>query len=108
MPVILEFSHREYKTLLAEASGVPATLPVILTEHGVLEQYAKYMHLNRFKIRSWQDSSTFALQLLLEYREANKIFTTLQGRYSRRFMRQIHAMNSYSFRCASSIIIAFT
>lgn len=24
------------------------------------------------------------------------------------FMRQIHAMNSYSFRCASSIIIAFT
>lgn len=69
-------SHREFRTFLADATGIRPILPVIVTEHGVLDQFARFMHLKRFMSRSWQESSTFAMQLLLEYMEAN------QGHYS--------------------------
>lgn len=69
MPTFLDSSHREFRTFVADATGVQSVLPVIVTEHGVLDQFARYMHLNRLKSRSWQDSATFAVQLLLEYME---------------------------------------
>jgi len=71
---ILERSHREFRSFIADATGVQPVLPVIVTEHGVLGQFARYMHLHRRKSRSWQDSATFAVQLLLEYMEANHGF----------------------------------
>lgn len=74
MAVIFEKSHREFRVFIADASGVQHILPVIVTEHGVLDQFARYIHLNRRKSRSWQDSATFAVQLLLEYIDANKGF----------------------------------
>lgn len=74
MATILEFSHREYRTFVLDAVGVQSVLPVIITENGVLDQFARYMHLNRLKSRSWQDSATFSVQLLLEYMEANQGF----------------------------------
>ncbi|WP_448119560.1 gamma-mobile-trio recombinase GmtY [Pseudomonas serbica] len=72
MKTILEASHREYRTFIAGTPGLQPVLPIILTEHGVLDQFARYIHLNRRKSRSWQDSATFAVQLLLEYMEANQ------------------------------------
>lgn len=74
MAVILESSHREFRTFIAGATGVQSVLPVIVTEHGVLDQFARYMQLNRLKSRAWQESSTFAVRLLLEYMEANQGF----------------------------------
>lgn len=74
MATILESSHREFGIFVADATGVQSVLPIIVTEHGVLGQFARYMHLNRLKSRSWQDSATFAVQLLLEYMEANQGF----------------------------------
>ena len=74
MATIFESSHREFRAFVADATGVQSVLPVIVTEHGVLDQFARYMHLNRIKSRSWQESATFALQLLLEYMEANQGF----------------------------------
>lgn len=71
---IFEFSHREFRTFVASATGVKPVLPVIVTEHGVLDQFARYMHQRRLMSRSWQDSATFAVQLLLEYMEANHDF----------------------------------
>lgn len=74
MPTILESSHREFRVFVADATGPQPVLPVIVTEHGVLDQFARYMHLNRLRSRSWQESATFAVQLLLEYIEANQGF----------------------------------
>ena len=74
MATILESSHREFRTFVADATGVQAILPVIVTEDGVLDQFARFMHLKKNMSRSWQDSATFAVQLLLEYMEANQAF----------------------------------
>jgi site-specific recombinase XerD len=74
MQTILESSHREFRSFLVDATGQQHVLPVIVTEHGVLEQFARYMHLNHRKSRSWQDSSVFAVRLLLEFMEANHAF----------------------------------
>ncbi|MBX9756859.1 MAG: site-specific integrase [Pseudomonadaceae bacterium] len=74
MSTILEHSHREYRTFVKDAIGVQVDLPVIITEHGVLDQFARYMYLYKHMSRSWQDSATFAVQLLLEYMEANQRF----------------------------------
>lgn len=76
MATIFESSHREFRVFFADASGVQPVLPVIVTEHGVLEQFARYIYLNRLKSRSWQDSATLAVQLLLEFMEANQRFYT--------------------------------
>lgn len=72
MKTILEASHREYRVFISGTPGLQPVLPIILTEHGVLDQFARYIHLNRRKSRSWQDSATYAVQLLLEYMEANQ------------------------------------
>lgn len=74
MASILESSHREFRTFVADNTGVQSVLPIIVTEHGVLEQFARYMHLNRLRSRSWQESSTLAVQLLFEYMDANQRF----------------------------------
>lgn len=74
MAVILEASHREFRSFVTGAPGVQFVLPIIVTEHGVLDQFARYMHLNRAKSRSWQESSTFAVRLLLEYMTAYQGF----------------------------------
>jgi hypothetical protein len=54
MATTLVCSHREYRNFIADASGTQSVLPVIITEHGVLDQFARYIHLNRLKSRSWQ------------------------------------------------------
>ncbi len=71
MSTTFRYSHREFRRFIADASGTQSILPVIVTEHGVLDQFARYMYLNRTMSRSWQESATFAVQLLLEYMEAN-------------------------------------
>ena len=72
MAVILEVSHCEFRRFVTGAPGIQSALPIIVTEHGVLDQFARYMHLNQTKSRSWQESSTFAVRLLLEYMTANQ------------------------------------
>lgn len=67
----LRTSHREYRRFFGGIGGVGVDLPVIVTDQGVLEDFARYMHLKRFKSSSWQDAATFSVQLLLEYLEAN-------------------------------------
>lgn len=74
MPVFFERSHREYRVLRLDATGFRPVLPVIITDEGILKDFAHYMYLNGRKSRSWQDSATFAVQLLLEYVEANHQF----------------------------------
>ena len=74
MPTFLISSHREFRPFLADATGVQTVLPVIVTDQGVLVQFARYMYLNRLKSRSWQEAATFSVQLLLEYIEANQSF----------------------------------
>lgn len=74
MPTILESSHQEFRSFVVDATGIQHVLPVIVTEHGVLDQFARYMHLNHRKSRSWQESSVFAVRLLLEFIEANHGF----------------------------------
>lgn len=76
MPTVLESSHREFRAFVADPTGIQITLPVIVTEYGVLDQFARYIYLNRIKSRSWQESATFALQLLLEYMEARRLPTS--------------------------------
>lgn len=49
-------------------------LPVVVTEHGVLNQFARYMYRRQRRSRAWQDTATFAIQLLLEFSEANQRF----------------------------------
>lgn len=71
MKVILKTSHREYRGFVGNGTAVRAVLPVIVTDHGVVDQFARYMYLNRSMSRSWQDAATLAVQLLLEYAEAN-------------------------------------
>ena len=74
MAVFFERSHREYRALRFDATGFRPVLPVIITDEGILKDFAYYMYLNGRKSRSWQDSTTFAVQLLLEYVEANHQF----------------------------------
>ncbi|ARH13356.1 TPA: site-specific integrase [Pseudomonas aeruginosa] len=74
MPTILESSHQEFRSFVVDATGIQHVLPVIVTEHGVLDQLARYMHLNHRKSRSWQEASVFAVRLLLEFMEANHGF----------------------------------
>ena len=74
MASILQFSHREFRTFVTDAIGVQYELPVIVTDNGVLDQFARYINRYRNKSRSWQESSTFAVQLLLEYMEVNQRF----------------------------------
>lgn len=71
---VFESSHREFRTFVAGTTGVKPLLPVIVTKHGVLDQFARYMLQRKSMSRSWQDSATFAVQLLLEYMEANHGF----------------------------------
>lgn len=72
MAIILEVSHREFRPFITGAPGIQSVLPIIVTEHGVLDQFARYMHMYRHKSRSWQEGSTFAVRLLLEYMEVNQ------------------------------------
>jgi site-specific recombinase XerD len=74
MKTFLEVSHREFRTFIADKTGVQPVLPVIVTNNGVLDQFARYIHLNRLRSRSWQDSVTYAVQLLLEFMEANQSY----------------------------------
>lgn len=69
---VFEFSHREFRPFVARLSGKRYVLPVVVTEHGVLAQFVRYMHLKRRMSRSWQNAATFAIQLLVEYMEANQ------------------------------------
>ncbi|MBD9424505.1 site-specific integrase [Pseudomonas sp. PDM15] len=71
MPTILESSHREFRSFVVGATGIQHVLPIVVTEHGVLDQFARYTYLNHRKSRSWQESSVFAVRLLLEFMEAN-------------------------------------
>lgn len=68
------FSHREYRRFVTDGTGVQPELPVIVTDDGVLDQFVRYIHLNRCRSRSWQDSASFAVQLLLEFMEATRDF----------------------------------
>ncbi|MGU9817575.1 gamma-mobile-trio recombinase GmtY [Pseudomonas sp. LF135] len=72
MKTFFESSHREYRSIVGDASGRPTVLPVVFTEFGVLTQFAQYIYLNRHKSRSWQDASTLSVQLLLDFMEANR------------------------------------
>lgn len=74
MAVILESSHREFRAFISDSTGAQSVLPVIVTEAGVLDQFAHYIFQHRFKSRSWQEAATLAVQLLLEYMDANKGF----------------------------------
>lgn len=74
MNTLLESSHREYRTIIGNAAGRQAVLPVVVTEHGVLSQFARYIYLKQRRSRAWQDTATFAIQLLLEFSEANQRF----------------------------------
>jgi len=47
MPTVLESSHREFRAFVADPTGIQITLPVIVTEYGVLDQFARYIYLNR-------------------------------------------------------------
>lgn len=71
MRTVLEFSHCEYRTVIVDAAGLQSVLPVIVTDQGILDQFVLYMHLNRRRSRSWQDSATFSLRLLVEYAAVN-------------------------------------
>lgn len=64
-------SHREYRRFVNDESGVQPELPVIVTDYGVLDQFARYMFARQRKSRSWQDAATFSVRLLLEYMEVN-------------------------------------
>lgn len=71
---VFEFSHREFRPFVPRFSGQRYVLPVVVTEQGVLDQFASYMYARRSKSRSWQDAATFAIQLLLDYMEKNQDF----------------------------------
>lgn len=64
-------SHREYRQFERNGPGLRVVLPVIVTDLGIVESFARYMYRRRKMSRSWQDTATFAVQLLLEYVEAN-------------------------------------
>ena len=71
MGVILEKSHRDFRMFISNVTGVQMILPVVVTDQGVLANFAKFMYLHRSKSRAWQDSMTFSVQMLLEYTEVN-------------------------------------
>jgi integrase len=67
---VFEHSHREWRMFVSDNSGVKPILPVILTDNGVLVDFAHYILIHRWKSSSWQTASSFSIQLLLEYMEA--------------------------------------
>jgi integrase len=70
--VILEYSNRELRLFISQSTGVNAELPVILTDQGVLEVFARYIYKNRAKSPSWMEKATYAVRMLLEYVEVNR------------------------------------
>jgi site-specific recombinase XerD len=72
MQVFFESSHREYRTIIGDATGRQPVLPVVVTDHGVLVQFVRYMYLKRLKSRSWQDAAALSIQLLLDFMVANQ------------------------------------
>lgn len=71
MKTVLEFTHREYRTVIVDASSQQSILPIIVTDQGILDQFVLYIHLYRRKSRSWQDAATFSMRLLLEFAAVN-------------------------------------
>lgn len=71
MSILFKSSHREYRRVIGSFSNKQTSLPVIFTNSGVLEQFVRYMYANARMSRSWQDASTFAMQLFIEYMDAN-------------------------------------
>lgn len=74
MRIFFESSHREYRTIIGNATGLLAVLPVVITDHGLLDQFVRYIYLNRRKSRSWQDAAVLSIQLLLDFMVANQGF----------------------------------
>lgn len=88
--MVFEFSHREYRPFVRGFSGQQDVLPVVITEQGVLDQFAHYMYLRRNKSRSWQDAATFAVQLLLEFMEKNQSFFDKPSALFEAFSNALH------------------
>ncbi|WP_116827484.1 gamma-mobile-trio recombinase GmtY [Pseudomonas syringae] len=70
MKTILEASHREYREFVNRTNGGKTILPIIVTDQGVLDQFANYIYLHRQRSGTWQDQSAYSVQLLIEYVEA--------------------------------------
>lgn len=84
-------SHREYRTVIGSATGNQPILPVIVTDQGVLDQLVHYMYLNRRKSRSWQDGTTLAVQLLVDYMAANQGLFNKPRNLFIAFSNELHA-----------------
>lgn len=70
--ISLRHSHREWRQFAFDNTGRNPVLPAILTDNGVVVEFAHYIHEYQSKSSSWQISATFSVQLLLEYMEATK------------------------------------
>ena len=53
-------------------TGTKISLPVIVTQDGLLKSYLDYLIVHRYKSRSWKDRSAFAVRLLIDYTNQNK------------------------------------
>jgi len=53
-------------------TGLKLSLPVIVTEDGLLRSYLDYLIVHRNKSRSWLDRSAFAVRLLIDYTKQNE------------------------------------
>lgn len=53
-------------------TGTRVSLPVIVTQDGLLKSYLDYLITHRYKSRSWKDRSAFAVRLLIDYTSQNK------------------------------------
>ena len=53
-------------------TGLKVSLPVIVTEDGLLRSYLDYLIVHRNKSRSWLDRSAFAVRLLIDYTKQNE------------------------------------
>ena len=52
-------------------TGISVQVPAIVTSDGILKSYLEYLLLFRARSQSWKTRSVFAMQLLLDYMDAN-------------------------------------
>ena len=59
-------------SLSIDNTGNKITLPVVVTDDGLLRSFLDYLIVNRNRSRSWIDRSVFAVRLLIDYTKQNE------------------------------------
>jgi len=66
------YSTKVQAEVIIDNTGNVFSLPVVVTDEGILKSYLEYLVTFRWRSQSWISRSVFAVQLLIEFVNANK------------------------------------